>query len=103
MTESDYKFVPVSDTCVSEMTIVERHNNLIKSGRYNDAVKLLDTNNHQTGFRASLFNMLRTRMMTIATYLLNVTAEPDEYYSTTEPDPAFMVENGKKYWIQPFE
>lgn len=102
MTESDFKFVPINDTSVSEMSIVEQHDSLIKEGKYSDAVTLLDENNHQTGFRASIFNMLRTKLMTIATYLLNLTAEPDEYYSLTEPDPDFMIANGKKYWIQPF-
>ena len=103
MTESDYKFVPVSDACISEMTIVEQHNNLIKAGKFSDAARLLENKDVQFGFRASLFNTLRNRMMAIATHLLNVTAEPDEYYSLTEPDAEFMQANGKKYWIQPFE
>lgn len=100
MVEEDFKFVPWNDTKGSEMPIVNRHTKLIDAGRYSDAVKLLDENNHHSGFRASLFNMLRTRLLTIAEHLLNKTAEPDEYYSVDEPDPAFMEENGKKFWIQ---
>lgn len=102
MDEKDIQFVPVSDASLSDMSTVEQHKNLINAGSYTGAVNLLNSQNYQGGFRASLFNMLRNKLLTVATYLLNLTAEPDEYYSLTEPDADFMVENGKKYWIQPF-
>ena len=100
MDEEKLKFVPLSDTTASEMPRVKQHEELIYEGKYSDAVKLLDDNNHQSGFRASLFNAIRTRLLTISAYLLNITAEPEDYYSVEEPDPAFMEENGKKFWIQ---
>ena len=103
MTESDFIFVPLSDVTLSDMHIVERHKELIESDKYSDAVSLLDSNDYQKGYRASLFNSMRNKLMLISTYLLNLTAESDEYYSLTEPDQVFMQENGKKYWIQPFE
>ena len=100
MVEEDFKFVPMSDVKASELPIAEEHKNLIDAGQYSDAVELLDNNGYQSGFRASLFNALRTRLLTISAYLMNLTAEPEEYYSVDEPDPTFMQENGKKFWIQ---
>lgn len=102
MVEQDFQFVPVSDASLSDMPTVEQHKNLINAGRYTDATNLLESENYQKGFRASLFNTLKNRLQIIATYLLNLTAESDEYYSLTEPDTEWMIENEKKYWIQPF-
>lgn len=100
MVESDFTFVPLSDVSLNDKELIEQHNNYANGGSYTEAVNLLDNNNFQKGFRASIFNTLRTRLQTIAVYLLNLTAEPDELYSLTEPTLEEMGD--KKYWIQPF-
>lgn len=100
MVNSDFKFVPMSETKALDMPIIEEHQKLIDDGKYTDAVKLLDDNNYQSGFRASIFNAIRERLLKIASFVLNLTADSEEYYSTEEPDPAFMKENGKIFWIQ---
>lgn len=100
MDEEKLKFVPLSDTTASEMPRVKQHEELIYEGKYSDAVKLLDDNNHQSGFRASLFNTIIERLEILSEYLPDVKPESEEYDSDEEPESTSM--NGKKFWIQPY-
>lgn len=103
MADLDLNFIPHSDMNPDDSTLVEQHENLIKQNKFSDATTLLNDNDYSKGFRASLFNAIEKKLQDIEIYLLNkVVAEPDEYYSLTEPDLDFMEENNKTYWIQPY-
>lgn len=103
MEEKDILFEPHNDMSVDDIEIVTKHNNLIKSGNYSDAITLLDNNNYQSGFRASLFNSIQNKTHKLQEHLLNTfVAEDNEYYSYTEPDPEFMKANGYEFWCQPY-
>lgn len=101
MEEKDIVFEPHNDMSVDNIEIVTQYNNLIKSGNYSDATTLLDNNNYQSGFRASLFNSIQNKTHKLQEHLLNTfVAEDNEYYSYTEPDPEFMKVNGYEFWCQ---
>ena len=103
MKEKDIIFEPRNDMGADDIEIVTQHNNLIKSGNYSDATTLLNNNNYQKGFRASLFNSIQNKIRTLQEYLLNeFAADEDSYYSYDEPDAEFMEENGYKFWIKPY-
>ena len=81
--------------------IVTQHKNLIDSGNYSDATTLLNDNNYQKGFRASLFNSIQNKIHTLQEYLLNeFVANDDEFYSYDEPTAEQM--DGKTFWIKPY-
>lgn len=97
----DIIFSPHNDMSAEDTEIVTQHKNLIDSGNYSDASTLLDDNNYQKGFRASLLNSVQNKIRKVQEYLLNsFVAEDDEYYSYTEPTDEQM--EGKIWWIQPY-
>ena len=99
----DIVFSPHNDMSNEDTEIVTKHKNLIDSGNYSDATTLLDDNNYQKGFRASLFNSIQNKIRTLQEYLLNeFAADEDSYYSYDEPDAEFMEANGYKFWIKPY-
>ena len=100
---SELSFVPHSDVGANEIDIVNQHKNLISEGKFSDATALLDNENFEKGIRASLLNSIQNKVRKLQLYLLNeFVAEEDEYFSDTEPDTAFMEENGYTHWIQPW-
>ena len=103
MEQKDIVFEPHNDMSAEDIEIVNQHKNLIGTGNYSDATTLLDNNNYQKGFRASLFNSIQNRLRSVQEYLLNqFVAEDDEYYSYEEPTAEFMEENNYIWWIQPY-
>lgn len=97
----DMIFTPHNDMGAEDVDIVTQHKNLIDLGNYSDATTLLDDNDYQKGFRASLFNSIQNKIRTVQEYLLNeFVAETDEYYSYEEPTEEFMRENGYKFWMK---
>lgn len=98
----NFAFKPHSDTDADKKAIVAMHNDKIRKKQYSDSTALLNENNYQDGFRASLFNRIQDRIRSFQIYLLNeFNAEPDELYSLTEPAPEQM--KGKKFWLQPYD
>ena len=99
----DMIFTPHNDMGAEDTDIVTQHKNLIDAGNYSDATTLLNDNDYQKGFRASLFNSIQNKIRTLQEYLLNeFAADEDEFYSYDEPDAEFMEENGYKFWIKPY-
>lgn len=97
----DVVFSPHNDMSAEDIEIVNRHKNLINTGNYSDATTLLDNNDYQKGFRASLFNSIQNKIRTVQEYLLNsFVANDEEYYSYEEPSEVFMRENGYNFWIK---
>ena len=95
----DIVFSPHNDMGAEDTDIVTQHKNLIDSGNYSDATTLLNDNDYQKGFRASLFNSIQNKIRSVQEYLLNeFVADDDEYYSYTEPTDEQM--EGKTWWIQ---
>jgi len=101
MNRKDISFVPHSDMETHEVSTVKQHKNLILQNRFQEAVSLLDNSGHKKGFRAAIFNAIQNKLREIQIFLLNKTAEPNEYYSLTEPSEEEM--QGKTFWIQPIE
>ena len=94
-------FTPHNDMGAEDTDIVTQHKNLIDSGNYSDATTLLNNNNYQKGFRASLFNSIQNKIRTLQEYLLNeLVANEDEFYSYDEPTAEQM--DGKTFWIKPY-
>ena len=94
-------FTPHNDMGAEDTDIVTQHKNLIDSGNYSDATTLLNNNNYQKGFRASLFNSIQNKIRTLQEYLLNeFEADEDEFYSYDEPTAEQM--DGKTFWIKPY-
>ena len=103
MEQKDIVFEPHNDMSAEDIEIVNQHKNLINTGNYSDATTLLDNNDYQKGFRASLFNSIQNRLRSVQEYLLNqFVADDDEYYSYEEPTEEFMEENNYIWWIQPY-
>ena len=103
MTKNDLVFVPHNDINGDKISLVEQHNNLIETKNYSSATALLDNNNISEGVRALFLNKLQNKIRTIQLYLLNeFVANDDEYFSDTEPDTTFMVENGYTHWLKPY-
>ncbi len=101
MNLKDIVFEPHSDMGADSIELVNRHDNLIKQNRYDDATVLLNENKYKKGFRASLFNSIQNKIRALEIYLLNeFVADTDELYSFTEPTEEQM--NGKDFWIQPY-
>lgn len=97
----DMIFSPHNDMSAEDTEMVTQHKNLIDAGNYSDATTLLDNNDYQKGFRASLFNSIQNKIRSVQEYLLNeFVADDDTYYSFTEPTNEQM--NGKTWWIQPY-
>lgn len=102
MNISDFAFKPHSDMDADSQNVIVQHGNEIRKKNYSEAVNILDKNNYKNGFRASLFNDIQSKIRRFQVYLLNeFNAEPDEFYSLTEPTQEQM--QGKKFWIQPYE
>lgn len=101
MNKKDISFVPHSDMDTHDIATVEQHQNVISQNRFQEAVSLLDNAGHKKGFRAAIFNTIQNKLREIQIFLLNKTAEPNEYYSFTEPAEEEM--RGKTFWIQPVE
>lgn len=101
MNQKDISFIPHSDMDIHDMTTVEQHKNLISQNRFSEASSLLDNAGYSKGFRATIFNAIQNKLRQIQIYLLNKSAEPDEYYSSAEPSEEEM--KGKTFWLQPVE
>ena len=100
MTKQDITFVPVSDVALSDVEVINQHKTLVDELKYNEAVTLLNDSGYQKGVRASFINSLVSKIQTLGLYLLNLTANQEDYYSVEEPDAEWMRENGKLYWIE---
>lgn len=101
MADLEIGFTPHNDLHPDDISLVKEHENLIKENKFSDATALLDNADYQKGFRASLFNSMEQKIRSIQEYLLNkVIAEPDEYYSYSEPTEEQM--KNKTYWVQIF-
>ena len=86
MTKDDIKFKPHSDMSLSNQTIVNQHQNLIKNNQLSDATALLNDNGYDKGFRASLFNNMQDKVRMIQEYLLaKEDAKKEEIVSSIEP------------------
>lgn len=95
MTKVDIKFIPHSDMSIDNQTIVNQHQNLIKNNQFSDATALLDNQNYNKGFRASLFNNMQDKVRMIQEYLLTKEdGSSDEIYSDVEPTDSDVV-----FWI----
>lgn len=94
-----------SDVVISEQDDINLFEEKIKQGDYKSATTVIEKNNSlsKKGFRASFFNLMEEKIKELQIYLLNKTAEPDEYYSISKPDENFMKENGYIFWIKPVE
>lgn len=102
MNITDIAFKPHNDTGLDDKSIAQQHGTLINNGNYGDATALLETNNFQKGMRASIFNVIETKMNALAVYLLNeFVASEDELYSLTEPTDEQL--GNRHFWIQPYE
>lgn len=100
---SEIVFSPHNDMSAEDTEIVNQHENLIGTGNYSDATTLLENNDYQKGFRASLFNSIQNKIRSFEEYLLNTfVADREEYYSFDEPDVQFMNEHGYKFWCKPY-
>lgn len=94
MTTEDLRFTPHSDMSVDGQVIVNQHQNLIKNNELSDATTLLNNNNYNKGFRASLFNNIQDKVRMIQEHLLTKEDEKkEEVISSTEPteDYAFWL------------
>ena len=100
MTKQDFSFVPVSDVALSDVEILNRHKELINQNNYDEATTLLNNSSYEKGVRASFINGIVNKIVKIGLYLLNLTANPEEYYSIEQPDPVWMKANGKLFWIK---
>ena len=100
MTKQDFSFVPVSDVALSDMDIINQHKVLIDELKYDEAVTLLNNSGYKKGVRASFVNNLISKIQAVGLYILNFTANPEDYYSIEQPNPEWMRENGKLYWIE---
>ena len=100
MIKQDFSFVPVSDVALSDVDILNQHKALVEKDNYSAATALLNNSSYEKGIRASFINGIVNKVQRIGLYLLNLTADPEEYYSIEQPDPQWMKENGKLYWIQ---
>lgn len=100
MTKQDITFVPVSDVALSDIEILNQHKALVDSNNYTQATTLLNNSGYNKGVRASFINGIINKIQSIGLYLLNLTADPEEYYSIEQPDPQWMKENGKLFWIE---
>ena len=99
----DLYFTPHSDTGANDLDIIERHNDLIENGQYDEAVTLLDAEAFEKGVRASLLNSIQNKIRQLQLYLLNeFNPDKETYYSDTEPDTTFMDANGYKFWAKPY-
>ena len=99
----DIVFEPHSDMSAYDIDLVRQHDELIKQKSYDDATALLNNNEYNKGFRASLLNSFQNKLRKFEEFLLNeFVADDDEYYSFTEPTIEFMEENNYTWWIQPY-
>ena len=86
MTIENLRFTPHSDMSIDGQAIVNQHQNLIKNNQLSDATTLLNNNNYNKGFRASLFNNMQDKVRMIQEYLLTKEEEvKEEEISPTEP------------------
>lgn len=97
----DIVFSPHNDMSADNKDLISQHQAFVDTLQYSDAADLLNENNYNEGFRASLFNAMKNKIHTLQTYFLNkFAAEEDEFYSYTEPTEEQM--EGKTWWIQPY-
>ena len=95
MTIDDIKFRPHSDMNIDGQEIVNQHQKLINNNRFSDATALLNNNNYQNGFRASLFNTMQYKVHLIQEHLLTKAKDDsDEVISSTEP-----VNSDMQFWL----
>lgn len=99
----DIVFEPHSDMSAYDIDLVKQHDELIKQKSYDDATALLNNNEYDKGFRASLLNAFQNKLRKFEEFLLNeFVADDDTYYSYDEPTIEFMEENNYTWWIQPY-
>lgn len=100
MTKQDISFVPVSDVALSDVEILNQHKTLVEQSNYDGATALLNNSGYAKGTRAFFINGIVKKIQDLGLYLLNLTADPEEYYSIEQPDPEWMKANGKLFWIE---
>jgi hypothetical protein len=105
MSSLNINFELHNDISISNEETIASHTSYINKDQYIEAKSVVDSDAGMNGkgFRASIFNIINRKIQELQIYLLNKKAEPYEYYSLTEPDKAWMEENGYKFWIQPLE
>lgn len=105
MSELNIHFEPHNDISISNKVTLASHTDYTKQSLYERAKSVVDsdTGMNGKGFRASFFNTIHQKIQELQIHLLNKNAAPYEYYSLTEPDQAWMKENGYLFWIQPIE
>lgn len=97
----DIVFEPHSDMSAYDIDLVKQHDELIKQKSYDDATALLNNNEYNKGFRASLLNSFQNKLRKFEEFLLNeFVADDDTLYKFTEPSEQEM--EGKQWWIQPY-
>lgn len=94
-------YIPYSDTTIADESSISTFENKIKENNYIEAKNIIDNDAllQQKGFRAEFFNLIEKKIQDLQIYILNKQANPDEYYSITEPNPEEMSE--KRFWIKP--
>jgi len=100
MTTSDIRFTPHSDMNISDLSIVNQHQNLIKNNQLSDATALLNEERYNKGFRASLFNNMQNKLRMVQEHILSkedTESVSDEVVSNTEP-----VNSEKQFWLQDY-
>lgn len=92
--------IPISDLGLEDQDVLHKYNAAIRSHSYSSAVSILDDNQCNKGIRASIFNEIKTRLLELEVFFLNLTADEDTLYALSEPDDAAMA--GKKFWVKPY-
>lgn len=97
--EIDDSRIPISDFGLKDADLLSDYSNEIALSNYSSAVKILDDAECNKGIRASLFNEIKSKLLKLELYFLNLKADEDTLYALEEPIPEQMGE--KKFWIQP--
>lgn len=101
MTNTELSFVPHSDMGLHDAAIVLAHKDMIDSNHLTEATALLEQENYQKGYRASLFCSMEQKLQMIQLHLLNKGfKEAEEYISDTEPVPEEI--GNRIFWISPY-
>lgn len=101
MTKTEISFVPHSDMASEDAAVVLAHKKLIDSNHLAEATALLEQENYQKGYRASLFRSIEQKLQIIQLYLLNKGfKEIEEYVSDTEPAPEEIGD--RTFWVSPY-
>jgi len=100
MADLDTTRTPISDLQADDIEILKNYKEDIKNGNISSAVEKLNSANIDRGGRASIFNLLKSKIQELAVYVLNLTSDQDTYYSIDEPTDEEIGD--KIFWIKPF-